>query len=139
MKGISAVIATILLLLIVIAIVGFAFGFFQRLFTTTSSTAEQQTNALTQQAQQVLRIDNAAGSTLVLRAIGSADVPTASVTYYVNGQLDSCTFAPPIGGGSGTGLIPAGTVQTCTLTTACTTGQPVRVTAPGSDNTFNCA
>jgi flagellin-like protein len=130
-KGISAVIATILLLLIVIAIVGFAFGFFQRIFTTTTQTTEAQVGTTIGQLQQVVRIDNVAGTQLFVRNGGSAAVNTGNITVYVGGSLTSCAFAP------NPKTIAVGALDNCTLASSCT-GQTVRVTTPGSEDTKLC-
>jgi len=131
MKGISAVIATILLLLIAIAIIGFAFGFFQRIFTGSSAAVENQTSQITGQSGQVLRIDNVQGTSLTLRHIGTVPVATASVAFYINNVATTCNF------GALTSIAP-GSIATCTLATGCTAGQQLRVSTPGFSDTRTC-
>jgi flagellin-like protein len=134
MKGISAVIATILLLLIVIAIVGFAFGFFQRIFTTTSSSVENATSNLVTQAALRVTIDNAAGSSVVIRNVGTANIAPSSITFYVNNQLATCSFGavPPA-------TIAPNSVANCTLTSPSSCiGLSVRVTTPSGEDTEAC-
>lgn len=130
MKGISAVIATILLLLIVIAIVGFAFGFFQRIFITTTTTTEEQVGTTIGQLQQIVRLENAAGTTLTLRNSGTASLNISIISVYVGSIPSACSFGTVTS-------IPVGTVANCNLTAACT-GAKVRVTTAGSEDSRTC-
>ncbi len=56
-KGITPVIATILLLLITISMVGFAFVFFQRTTQTAARSGEEQLNQTTGQITTLFSID----------------------------------------------------------------------------------
>jgi flagellin-like protein len=89
MKGISAVIATILLLLIVVAIVGFTFGFFQNMFQTSADTTQTQVQSTAAAASVSLRAENlfpgTAGTqspTVTIRNSGSSNLDTTTLSVY---------------------------------------------------------
>src|SRR3989338_7172640 len=86
MKGITPVIAIILLLLITISMVGFAFVWFQRVASTaTQATDEQLTAQLNKQAQQI-KLEGASGTTVTLRSNGNVALPVGSIVLFVNGS-----------------------------------------------------
>ena len=129
MKGISAVIATILLLLIVIAIVGFAFNFFQNIFGATTVATQNQTNQVIRNAAYQVSIDNAAATSVTIRNAGTvnlvvANAPAASdLTFYVGGVTTTCTW------GAAATIAPGGT-GTCTFAASCS-GKLLRITTVG--------
>jgi len=131
MKGISAVIATILLLLIAIAIIGFAFGFFQRIFTGSSAAVENQTGQLTGQLGTSVRIESASGRFILLRNTGTSTIDTTSVAVYLNNAFTSC------GWGTNTTITP-NQISGCTLAAPCS-GQTVRVTTAGVSDSTTCS
>lgn len=133
MKGITPVIAIILLLLITISMVGFAFVW----FTRVSELATQQTQAqleeqLTQQAQKI-RIDAVASTAdrVTVRNSGSQSIPLNKISVFVAGGSRTCTWLP-------TGDLAVGATTTCTWSGACTSGQLIKVTAPGGSDSVNC-
>ncbi len=81
-KGISAVIAVILLLLITIAIVGFAFSFFQRTTQTATQTGEQQLGQQISQIGTHFVIDGVEKNQVYVRNIGTS--PLSNLGFYVN-------------------------------------------------------
>ncbi len=81
-KGISAVIAVILLLLITIAIVGFAFTFFQRTTQTTTQSGEQQLQQQISQVGSQLSIDGVDKNQVYIRNLGT--MPLTGLSFYVN-------------------------------------------------------
>ena len=129
MKGISAVIATILLLLIVVAIVGFAFGFFQRIFSTTAAAVENQTESTLSQIGQSVRIDAVAGTAVTVRNVGSVTIQGSTLAFYVNGVARTCPIA---------GSVAPGAVASCTLSASCGTGSTLRVTTLGGEDSRSC-
>ena len=124
MKGITPVISVILLLLVTIAIVGLASGFFQRIFGLAGTGIDQQLNASTAQFGQTVKIDGAAGTSVVLRHTGSKTIDLSSVRVFLDNAPATCTW-------SSATLAPGGTVI-CTLESACT-GKTVKASAPGGD------
>jgi flagellin-like protein len=130
MKGISAIIASILLLLVAIAIIGFAFTFFQRITATSGAQTEQQLNSTATQIQTALKIDSASANSLTIRNIGSATISTAAVGVYVNNVPQSCSWS--------IGSLQPGAIATCTSGFSCTTGQQVRVTSASVVDAVAC-
>lgn len=132
MKGITPIIATILLLLIVIAIIGFAFGIFQRIATTAGQGSETQVRETTQQLSTLIRIDNAQGTAVTIRNIGTTTINSTTLAIYVNTVARTC-----IGGWSPASIVPSA-IASCTLSAACNPGETVRITSPGSEASYTC-
>ena len=132
MKGITPVIAIILLLLITISMVGFAFVWFQRVAQTATENTDTQLQAqLTQQSQKI-RIESAAGTSVSLRNTGSQSIPVGSVAIFVNGTVRTSGSCP-------SGAIAPGSVFSCTSTAGlCSGSSTVRVTAPGNADQITC-
>lgn len=132
MKGITPVVAIILLLLITISMVGFAFVWFSRVTqSATEGIAGDINNTITISSQKV-RIEAVAsgGATVTMRASGSGALPANSVAVLVAGAIRNST-CPGTSQGSGS-------VFTCALSPACTGGQTVRATAPGNFDEVSC-
>ncbi|KHO48327.1 MAG: hypothetical protein QT00_C0001G0344 [archaeon GW2011_AR5] len=86
MKGITPVIAVILLLLITISMVGFSMVFFQRTAeTATRSGDEQLAQQLTQFASQP-RIESVAGDNISIRNAGSVPLSLSSLVFLADGE-----------------------------------------------------
>ncbi|MBS3050856.1 MAG: hypothetical protein J4400_01785 [Candidatus Aenigmarchaeota archaeon] len=132
MKGITPVIAIILLLLITISMVGFAFVWFQRVAqTATDSTDTQLQQQLSQQAQKI-RIESAAGTAVNLRNTGSQSIPASAVAIFVNGTATTSGNCPSV-------PQAAGSVFACSSTAAvCSGSSTIRVTAPGNSDQIIC-
>lgn len=134
MKGITPVIAIILLLLITISMVGFAFVWFQRVAQQTQTSTESQlAEQLSQQGQKV-SIDNVddTNNNITLRHIGTVATDTSKVTLYVNNARISCAWDAP-------GSWAAGAFKSCTAPAfACTGSLQIRVTAPGGPDATTC-
>ena len=119
-KGISTVIATILMLLITIALASFAYTYLSGVLTAqTAKTIEL-----------VGGIECTTGTShiITVRNIGTTNIPTGEVAVTVDGTSATCTW-------SGTGdLVSGGTARTCTTgVTGVTTGShKVRVLGPGN-------
>ena len=132
MKGITPVIAVILLLLITISMVGFAFVWFTRLTETATESVSGELNATTSALAKKIQIDNAAGTSLSLRNIGTQTVEAGQLAFFVNGVSVTCTF------GAGVTSVPPNTVRACTLSTSCSAGSRMRVTAPAGPDEVTC-
>ncbi|MEK6887418.1 MAG: type IV pilin [Candidatus Aenigmatarchaeota archaeon] len=132
MKGITPVIAIILLLLITISMVGFAFVWFQRVAATaTSATDTQLQSQLNQQGQQI-KIEGASGTTVSFRSNGNAALPAGSVLLFVNGSSSTSGSCPAASAA-------AGSVFTCTTTVgACSGTSTLRASAPGNSDQMTC-
>jgi flagellin-like protein len=130
-KGITPVIATILLLLITIAIVGYSFGFFQKIFTTASSSGEQQASGTINQVGTSIRVENPQSTSVTIRNIGTTTITSTTMIVYVdnaraNGLWDIASVAP-------------GSVATFTYAGGpCNSGQIVKVSTTGITATDRC-
>lgn len=147
MKGVSAVIATILLLLIVIAIVGFAFGFFQRFFGIATSQGTTQLTNIQGQTDYSLRVESVTtaavspfNSAVLIRNLGTQTVSTSVLGFFVDGaqKVVGTDVACPVTIASnavGSCVITGGT----TLATAgCPSGDALLITTPGMSATYTC-
>ncbi|MBI3190757.1 hypothetical protein HYZ41_03565 [archaeon] len=130
-KGITPVVATILLLIIVIAIVGYSFGFFQRIFTTAGTTAESEMSGVTGNIKQSVSIDSVSGTNLYVRNTGSAALSVSGVVVYIDGVLTACNWG-------GITSISAGEVKGCTLAAGCASGSSLKITTAGLVATATC-
>jgi flagellin-like protein len=134
-KGITPVIAVILLLLITISMVGFAFVWFQRVAITTTSAVENQTRNILEKQQQVIKIDNIDSSSgtdtkVYIRATGTQSIPNSGLQVYVNGARQTCAWDLP--------TLNPGSIIKCTFAPVCTSGATLRVTAPGNLDETRC-
>lgn len=137
MKGITPVIAVILLLLITISMVGFAFVWFTRLSDEAQRSISEQQNATTSAIAKKIKIDNLGGipqTALALRNIGTLTIDKNELGFFVGGISATCASVEP----SGWTKIDPSSVATCTLSTACATGQRLRVTAPAGPDEIVC-
>ncbi len=128
-KGITPVVAIILLLLITVAIVGFAFGFFQRATTTSAQRTQEETERIAGSVSEAFRIENAAGTSITIRNLGSAALNASTVTFYANGVARTCVGLPA--------TIAVNGVGSCTLSASCT-GQTLRVVTTGAEDVVTC-
>jgi len=125
MKGITPVIAVILLLLVTISIIGFAFVWFSRIGQSVMNATGTQVESGTSAMQQTVILENAKGTSVTVRNSGSVNIETSKVSVYVNGEMKACTWD--------TDPITPGGVSTCDLTpVTCSTGQTVKATSPGT-------
>lgn len=150
MKGITPVIAIILLLLLTISMVGFAFVWFNRITTEAASTVgNEATQQLDRQTGRVI-IDAARGTstanTVTVRNIGSRNInPYSELAVFFDGTLQTaCAWTNNAGVAIDrtVGTIAPNAVATCTVTFAdagldCS-GKTARVTAPGNADEMNC-
>ena len=130
MKGITPVISVILLLLVAIAIVGFAFGFFQRIFGVAGSGAEEQLKQSISQLSQGIWAENAKGTKVTVRNLGSQSVNANNFAIFVNGGAVSASCSPA--------TVSPGSITECTLGAGCTAGQEVKVSGPSNTATTTC-
>ncbi len=131
MKGITPVIAIVLLLLITVAIVGFAFGFFQKILGIATEKTEEQVGGQTSSLSATIDIDNVYAGGVTVRNTGSDSISTGTLIVYVDNELSDCAW-----GGSGT--IAAGGVASCAKASFCADGNSVKVTGPANKVTETC-
>lgn len=130
MKGITPVVAIILLLLITISLVGFAFIYFTRITETAATNTENQLENIMRQQQIVATIDNQFNNTVYIRNMGSATFALGNVTVYVNNSIVTCSWNP--------GIITPGAVSVCTLPNGCGAGGNIKITSPGGQDYTDC-
>lgn len=128
-KGITPVVAIILLLLITVALVGFAFGFFQRVFTSSAQQAQTETQRLTETTGQTFRIENAAGTSLTIRNTGNVALNTTTLSVYADNAAAGCTWSA--------GTISSGSTGSCTLASSCS-GKQLRVVGVSVEDATLC-
>src|SRR3989344_3862245 len=88
MKGITPIITVLLLLLIGVAIVGFAFAFFTNIFQTTTTETKTVLERQLISIGKNVRIDNVNGNKITLRNVGTRDILDSDLSFYVeNTQL----------------------------------------------------
>ena len=132
MKGITPVIAIILLLLITISMVGFAFVWFQRVAQTATSSSDTALQTQLNQQAQTAKIDSAGGTTVTIRNTGSQSIAAGAVTVFVNGTLQTSGNCP-------TATLAAGSSNTCTsLVQVCSGTSVVKITTPGNVDQILC-
>ena len=134
MKGITPVVAIILLLMITISMVGFAFIWFSRMFESVSGGVENQTLTELETMRKKIDIENVdtSGSpnVVTIRNIGSANIPSNQLSFYIDNVFATCTFAAT--------TIAVGTVEVCDLSAACGAGAKLKVSAPGNTAIYTC-
>jgi flagellin-like protein len=127
LKGITPVIAIILLLLITISMVGFAFIWFQRVQSTMTNSTESELQQQLNKQGQKLTIDNVAATSVTFRSSGTASVGMGSVGIYVDNVAVTLSGTGCTGADS---LAPAA-IRTCTISASCDAGSSLKVTSPG--------
>ncbi|MBI5347248.1 MAG: hypothetical protein HZB66_01415 [Candidatus Aenigmarchaeota archaeon] len=133
MKGITPVIAIVLLLMITIAMVGFAFVWFQGMWRTTSETTGSQITAQQEAMMKTIVIDNVACTTgkIYVRNTGSKEIAASEMSVYVGGTLSTCSITP--------NPLTPGALGTCSHPTfPIVSGTAVKATSPGSVDTTTC-
>ena len=135
MKGITPVIAVILLLLITVSLVGFAFVWFTRVATTAATGIENQTSKLL--ATKSVRIENAkvSGTTtnIDLRNTGDVIINSGELAFYIeDGRVVGSLGCPA--------SIAPGSVVTCSPPAVqCNATQRLRVSVPGGGDINICS
>lgn len=139
-KGITPIIAIILLLLITISMVGFAFVWFSRVATISAERTENLTAEQTSIAAKTIRIDNAIAASVTIRNTGIASINISrELAVFVDDAIRSWTTINP-NCASLANILAPGSIRTCEFSTpACTAGSgKVKVTAPGNTDVVTC-
>src|SRR3989344_6058217 len=102
MKGITPVIALILLLVITIVIVGFSFTIFQNIVSSGGAAVENTTTATVQELATCARLESVDTSTgaAAIRNCGETTVSVATLGLYANGTLIQLLTGGQIASGS---------------------------------------
>ena len=131
MKGLSAVIAVVLLVIITVALVGVVATSFQSLTQNSAQQAQKQTDATSDRLSQIIRIESASSSRVVIRSIGISTVQTNKTAVFIDGVIKGCAWDVT--------QITQDGLGTCTyINGTCATGSEVRITSPGNSHTAKC-
>ena len=128
MKGITPVIAVILLMLISISMIGFAAIWFTRLAESSQSSVTSGLNSTTSALAKKVRIDNVAGTSLAVRNVGSQTVAPSELSFYVNNVAVTCNIT----------AVQPNAIGACTLSSSCASGATMKVSAPGGSDSVTC-
>lgn len=131
MKGITPVVAIILLLLITISMVGFAFVWFSRISQQAGEQVSGELNQTLSQIGQKIRIEGVSGTDVTLRSTGGSVLPQGSVALLIDGNVHTSGNCPSSSMGPSS-------VFSCTLDQACSSGSTLRATAPGNFDEVFC-
>lgn len=134
-KGITDIIAIVLLLMITISMVGFAWMWLQRLTVSAQNTTQGQINTLSNVAGQQLKIDNVdkQGGKVTLRNTGTSVVNLSTVGIYKNsGTPVTCN------GTWATDEVSPQATATCNVATAITDCVTMRITSASGEDSANC-
>jgi len=132
MKGITPVIAIVLLLMITIALIGFAYVWFNRMALGLGGTIERQSNQTMTQMGEAITITSCdvSGKTVYVKNTGSSTLDPSQIDVYVEGALG-------VSGCSG-GAAP-GDTATCSISIDLASGNKVRaVTGSGAFDETVC-
>jgi flagellin-like protein len=137
-KGITPVIAMIMLLLIVVALAGGFMIWMNRTWGTLAASGEQQTSQATATTGKVLTIDNidcATNGIVYVRNSGTQNVLESEVSLYVDDVLDG-TAVPDFGATNE--LAPGMTGEIDGTAGSWAVNTVIKVTAPGSTDSSTC-
>ena len=91
-KAISAIIATIMLLMVTVSLVGVFYVFSSTLAGTTTSSGGQQASQLASQLSMCMQIDNILGNQVTLRNCGKGIIENKSLVVTMDDiELDAST------------------------------------------------
>jgi len=124
-KGITPVIAIVLLLMITIALIGFAYVWFQHTATGLTSNIGRQVNRTTTQMGESITITSfdTDNRVVYVKNIGSSSIILSKTDVYVGGKLipNSC----------GDGVAAPGKTFNCTLPESIESGDSVKIVTGG--------
>jgi flagellin-like protein len=133
MKGITPIIAIMLLLMITISMIGFAFVWFTKIMDRAKNSTEDMLNNQQQNAEKKIEINSlisgGSSSTIYIRNSGTNIIKQDEISVYVAGALQTCTGLPAD--------IGPGDVVPCTVGMSCSTFT-VKVTVPGHFDERTC-
>ena len=145
MKGITPVIAIILLLLITISMVGFAFVWFTRVSELATQQTEDQLKKQLEQQSMKIRIDSVAKTSpmnVVIRNTGSTAIPVKSIVGFKNEVNIDCKDTGGTKFSASSATLAVDAIVTCIDGRAspegCTTGEKLKITTPGSGDEVLC-
>lgn len=123
-RGVSDVVTTVLMILLVIAAIGILWVVIQRFVTQGTNTVPSQADCIS----TTLTIGSASASTVTVSRTGTSNAVISEVKIFVDGSLRTTTAGSPPG---------VGETKSYTLSSAVTAGQKVTVAAKIGDTTCN--
>ncbi len=101
MKAVSAVIATIMLLMVTVSMVGVSYVFSSTMAGTTTSSGEEQASQLTSQLSSCMQIENIINNQITLKNCGKGVIDNRSLAVTIGDvKLDASTKTIPEGNSS---------------------------------------
>ena len=137
MKGLTPVISIILLLMITISMVSFAFIWFNRMSLFMQQKVENATQHQLEQYQIAIENMDSSNGKLFVRNIGTIPVDVKYITVYVNEtKLISCSWKSKTGASIST--IPPNDVVICENNTikGC---QNIKISTPSMTDVYPCS
>ena len=129
-KGITPIIAVVLLLLITISMVGFAFVWFGDIFQQVGESTKNQTLGQIRKQGQTIKIDMASNSSgIYIRNTGNYKINLNQISVYNGTGQSLCNTT------TGAVLTP-GEVEICEA--GCKAKETVRVTGPANEDIRTC-
>ena len=134
-KGITPVIAVVLLLMITVALIGFAFIWFQGVWEEVADSTQEKITSDINKWDQTIKIDNVLASDVdntsivYIRSTGNAEVLVSSMSVYNDDVPIDCYWSV---GGTGK-LAPKGLIE-CKSFSAIVSEDVIKVTAPGNND-----
>ena len=127
MKGIAPIVATILMLLIVIALVGFAYTFLSGIIGTAGEQTEEQLKATISQLSKGIWVESAIDTKVIVRNLGTENIDTSEITVSPS-DCSTWSLDP----------ISAGSASICTLPASCS-GSIITVVGPSNTIEKDCS
>ena len=131
MKGISQIIAVILLLMISVSLVSTTSVWLQRLIETAISIIEQGISTQQSAGRKLIRVDNFDSKTneVAIRNVGSARISITELAVYVNGKSVSCNWSASTIAPGETVFCKVEGIESCEV---------IKVSAPGNADRIPC-
>lgn len=98
-KGISSAISVLLILMISISMIGFAFIFLSRLGTQASNTSISQADNIGKSAQTMMKVDGIGGDSVYIRNVGSVPIANDTLGFYIDSSRVSVSIPQNISTG----------------------------------------
>ena len=130
MRGMSSIVAVVLLVIITVALVGVVATNFQSLTQSSAQQAQQQTEATSQRLTQTVRIESASGTELVVRSTGTTTVQTSKLAVFIDSVLTGCTWD--------VAEMEQDELAICVYAAPCAPDSEVKVISPGNVHTAKC-
>lgn len=139
MKGITPIIAIMLLMMVTIAMIGFAYFWFTKIMDRAKNNTEEMMKGENEKYQKTIAIDSLSpqggDSYIYIRNTGTGIVYPSELSFYVAGAMHTCVFTDPLI--QTNGIVP-GVVAPCKITGTNCSGLDVKVTGPGNTDDLNC-